>query len=56
MGHPDLDVGHPVYSWLPFAPPLTATRKVDTKVSVDSIVQLFYSLASGLIAIVPGAR
>jgi hypothetical protein len=44
------------YSWLPFAPPLTSSRTLNTKVSVDTIVQLFYSLTSGLIAIDPDAR
>jgi hypothetical protein len=34
----------------------TPSSTLDTKVSVDTIVQLFHSLASGLMAIVADAR
>jgi hypothetical protein len=36
--------------------PACVPCRIPGKVSVDTIVQLLYSLTSGLIAIVPGAR
>ena len=39
-----------------FTTPLHPSRTPDTKVSVDTIVQLFCSLTSGLIAMIADAR